>query len=234
LLSPDGRWLAYDWTKDGRSWLALQPADGSGSPATLAPGFLTPSSWTFDGKHVAGVDRGDLVVADIDNGRATTRALEATPRSIGGWPEFSPDGRWLAYGSNVSERHEVYVRPYPGPGPTNRVSIDGGVSPAWGTNGRELFFLTLPDPAGRRSMMAVDFVPGASPPVGRPRHLFVFDPTLLNLFCAPARCFSVSADGQRFICLQPVPTAPLAPVTHVNLILNWIEELKAKAPAGGA
>ena len=24
-----------------------------------------------------------------------------------------------------------------------------------------------------------------------------------------------------------------APVTHVNLILNWFEELKAKVPAGG-
>jgi Tol biopolymer transport system component len=31
-------------------------------------------------------------------------------------PEFSPDGRWLAYVSNESGRHEVYVQPYPGPG----------------------------------------------------------------------------------------------------------------------
>lgn len=26
------------------------------------------------------------------------------------WPEFSPDGHWLAYASDVSGRFEVYVR----------------------------------------------------------------------------------------------------------------------------
>jgi hypothetical protein len=98
---------------------------------------------------------------------------------------------------------------------------------------RELFFLTLPDSAGRRSMMAVDFAPGETPTVGRPRHLFAFDPKLQSLFCTPVRCFSVSADGKRFFCLQSVPAAPLPPVTHINLIQNWFEELKAKVPAGG-
>jgi hypothetical protein len=234
LLSPDGRWLVYGWTKDGRSWLAMQPADGSGSPVTLAPGFPVPSSWTPDGKHLAAVEGGDLVVFDIDNGKAATRVLEATPRSVEAWPEFSPDGRWLAYGSNVSERHEVYVRPYPGPGPAYRVSIEGGVSPAWGRSGRELFFLTLPDSAGRRSMMAVDFQAGSPARVGRPRTLFGFDQKLQVFFCTPARCYSVSADGKRFLCLQPVPTAPAPPVIHVNLIENWFEELKTRVPAGPA
>ena len=32
------------------------------------------------------------------------------------YPEFSPDGRWLAYASDESGQLEVYVRPYPGPG----------------------------------------------------------------------------------------------------------------------
>ena len=98
---------------------------------------------------------------------------------------------------------------------------------------RELFFLTLPDSTGRRSMMAVDFAPGETPTAGRPRHLFAFDPKLQSLFCTPVRCFSVSADGKRFFCLQSVPAAPLPPVTHMNLIQNWFEELKAKVPAGG-
>jgi len=29
-------------------------------------------------------------------------------------------------------------------------------------------------------------------------------------------------------------SSPLPPVTHINLIQNWFEELKAKVPAGGA
>ena len=41
-------------------------------------------------------------------------------------PEFSPDGRWLAYVSNQSGRHEVYVQPYPGPGERHLISTNGG------------------------------------------------------------------------------------------------------------
>ena len=52
-------------------------------------------------------------------------ALETLARGAGAFilpgptqrVDFSPDGRWLAYGSNVSGRFEVYVRPYPGSGP---------------------------------------------------------------------------------------------------------------------
>ena len=29
------------------------------------------------------------------------------------YPEFSPDGRWIAYTSNESKRSEVYVGPFP-------------------------------------------------------------------------------------------------------------------------
>jgi len=44
---------------------------------------------------------------------------------------------------------------------------------------------------------------------------------------------STPGAGKRFFCLQSVPAAPLPPVTHINLIQNWFEELKAKVPAGG-
>jgi len=43
-------------------------------------------------------------------------------------PELSPDGRWLAYRSNESNSLEVYVRPFPGPGPKRQVSIEGGTT----------------------------------------------------------------------------------------------------------
>ena len=31
-------------------------------------------------------------------------------------PNFSPDGRWLAYQSNETGRNEIYVRPFRGHG----------------------------------------------------------------------------------------------------------------------
>ena len=55
-------------------------------------------------------------------------------------PEFSPDGRWIAYVSNESGNREVYVQPYPGPGEKIRISTDGGTEPIWNANGRELLY----------------------------------------------------------------------------------------------
>ena len=150
---------------------------------------------------------------------------------------FSPDGRWLAYASDSSGRWEVYVRPYPGAGPAQRVSIDGGGGPAWHPGGRELFFLSEPlesgaTAGGQLRMMVVDFVPGSPPRIGRPRVLFAFDPRELNARCSPLRCYDVSRDGDRFYMFQTRSLPPRVTVKHVNLILNWFEELKAKVPAG--
>jgi hypothetical protein len=147
-------------------------------------------------------------------------------------PTFSPDGRWLAYGSDVSGRNEVYVRPYPGPGPAEQVSLEGGRDPAWHPNGRELFYVGPLDGAGKRRIMAVEFAPGSPPRIGTPRRLFEFDPRDLNFGCTPLRCYDVAPDGQRFYVTQTRPAPPPPVVTHINLIQNWLEGLKAKVPTG--
>jgi serine/threonine-protein kinase len=232
--SPDGRSLVFDWLADGRRTLARQPVDGSASPQALVTGGrFNPSSFTPDGRQVAIVKEPDwdILSLTLDGGHARLQPLIQTPHSEG-WPEFSPDGRWLAYGSNVSGRFEVYVRPSSGPGPSEQVSLDGGSAPAWGRAGQELFFVGLEDARGRNRMMAVDFSPGSPPGIDRPRALFEFDARLLPS-CAPVRCFDVAPDGQRFYGAQYHTLLPATPVTHINLILNWFEELKTKLPASG-
>ena len=110
------------------------------------------------------------------------------------------------------------------------MSIEGGRDPAWNPAGRELFFVDLPDAAGKQRMMAVDFLNGTPPRIGRPRPLFEFDPRDLALGCTPLRCYDVAPDGQRFYGYQVRSSAPAPVVTHINLIQNWFEELKAKVP----
>jgi Tol biopolymer transport system component len=57
--------------------------------------------------------------------------------------QFSPDGHWIAYASDESGRHEVYVRPFPsGPGKW-QISISGGELPRWRRDGKELYFMSL-------------------------------------------------------------------------------------------
>src|SRR6266571_4581457 len=62
-----------------------------------------------------------------------TRFTEAGPR-------FSPDGRWIAYGSDESGQYEIYVRPYPGPGGKWQVSTEGGEHVIWSRDGKEIFY----------------------------------------------------------------------------------------------
>lgn len=152
--------------------------------------------------------------------------------AVGQWPEISPDGRWLAYVSSVSGQPEVYIRPYPGPGSPTPVSLSGGQSPAWRPAGGELFFVAC-EAGSRCQLRAAQFAPGSPPRIARPRRLFEFAGGDLPFAFGQVRCYDVAPDGQRFYTVQWRTPPPAPVVTHVNLVLNWFEELKARVPAKG-
>jgi len=59
---------------------------------------------------------------------------------------FSPDGKWIAYTSNESGRSEVSVRPFdPATGTIGKpvvITRDGGRTPLWRGDGKEIFYMT--------------------------------------------------------------------------------------------
>jgi Tol biopolymer transport system component len=80
---------------------------------------------------------------------ATTRFTETAVR-------MSPDGQWLTYVSDESGQLQVYVVPFPGPGARYQVTTDGGSSPVWSPDGRQLFYVH----AGR--VMTATRAPGSA------------------------------------------------------------------------
>jgi hypothetical protein len=144
------------------------------------------------------------------------------------YPDFSPDGRWLAYASDESGRGEVYVQPYPGPGPRQQVSTDGGTAPAWSRDGRELFYTTTQTLGGQATLTKMMVVPVAWRPTftaGAPRMLFQ------GRYGASAivRGYDVTSDARRFLMVQQ-KERPAASAADMILVQNWFEELKARVP----
>jgi len=94
-----------------------------------------------------------------------------------------------------------------------------------------LFYVTIPDmTSGRFQMMAAAFGSGTPPRIGRPKPLFQAVNFELNLSCLLNRCYDVAPDGQRFYAVK-VLKQPWPPVvTHISIVQNWFEELKAKVP----
>jgi len=227
---PDGQRLSFLWLYQDVSRLAWQRTDGASRPEGLLLEYSSPSSWSPDGRHLALVREGDVWIGTLGGGAMTAAPFLKTPETER-WPEFSPDGRWLAYGSDATGRWEVYVQPFPGPGPRHLVSLEGGESPAWSPTGRELFFLSLPDSEGKREMRAVEIVTGSLLSARKPRSLFTFSQPPLRLRCQPSRCYAVSPDGQRFYATQQAPAVFGPPVTQIQLVQNWVEELKAQVQA---
>jgi hypothetical protein len=52
-----------------------------------------------------------------------------------------------------------------------------------------------------------------------------------GVLCIPVRCHDIAPDGRHFYAIQTRTPAPPQSVTHINLIQNWFEELRAKVPS---
>ncbi len=81
---------------------------------------------------------------------------------------MSPDGRWLAYTSDESNRPEVYIRAKDG-GPRKPVSVKGGIDPKWARTSGELFYI---DTTSRRLTSVPVSFRGTEVVLGAARELF--------------------------------------------------------------
>jgi dipeptidyl aminopeptidase/acylaminoacyl peptidase len=186
---------------------------------------IIPTSWSHDGRFLLysvaqPKTRLDLWVLPIDGDRKPFAflATESTERDA----EFSPDGRWVAYTSNESGREEVYVRAFSPPSAGSSadgkwlISRNGGSTPRWLGDGRELSFLSSQRASQQASTgMVVEVFPGAAFQSGPPRPL---------LSASVGAVFGdATADGKRLLGGVPTERTTAPPF---NVILNWPAGLK--------
>jgi len=236
IFSPDGKRVVFrSGAAGGEDNLYWKAADGSGvaERLTTSTRSQTPASWSPDGTTLAFVEEGDstgffqfdirvLSIAD----RKIRAVIQTTANEMA--PEFSPDGRWLAYVSNQSGRHEVYVQPYPGPGERHLISTNGGNQPAWSPNSRELFYVQGAGlDGGPIALMSVSVETTPAFRAGTPEKLF----ESFNLRSAWGRGYDVASDGRRFLMALDKERAKNPPPAQMIFVQHWFEELKRLVPA---
>ena len=251
LTTSSGTDMSPVWTPDSRSiiWagttneavpnLYRQAADGTGKPdrLTTSPSAQFPSSISQDARLVlwesaASVTNYDISTLDLRAGATQPHRTEplihtAANESNG---ELSPDEHWIAYQSNESGQFEIYVSPFPKVDESRaHISTAGGTRPLWARNGRELFYL---DAKGLLTAVPIPvqssdttFKAGVPTKLLDTRYFAGSSSRGLDL-----RGYDVSLDGQRFLMIKDNTAGdrPSAPPASMELVLNWVEELKQR------
>ena len=216
------------WTADGRRiiWTTLplsrmprlmwRNADGTGATEPIVdngfPQFAGSVSRdnTLVYTQFSGGRDCDIWIVPLA-GERKPRALVVSPANEFA-PEFSPDGKWLAYVSDESGVADVFVMPYPGPGGKRRVTEGGAGAPSWSRDGRELFYMT------DEGLFAVPVLDRATLQLGAPQRLFKGKAVTYSREDGP-RAYDVASGAKRFLVIQMESSSGTHP--SLDIFSNW-------------
>ena len=215
LWSPDGVTLTFASSRAGPQRILRMQVASAATPETLVGGDQrTPGSWSPDGRRLA------FHEVHPDRGRDTWMWLDRSGETAAPWlatganervPAFSPDGRWIAYVSDLEAGvgDQVYIKPADR-GVDRvplRVSPVGGTEPVWAAAEPTLYYRQ-----GRalyRAEIQTDPLR-----VGRLEHLF--DGRFLTDPLGNLPAYDVAPDGERFVMVELAGR-----VNVIHLLSGW-------------
>jgi serine/threonine-protein kinase len=229
VWAPDAQRLAYSRTaRDKDDGIYLQRADGTGAPEAIlkeespeagvwTASFAPDGSGIIASKLVSGKTDMLFVPISASGSASTPRVLRATP-SNEFQGRFSPDGRMVAFNSDESGRHEIYVAGYRADGalgPATMVSNGGGQQPAWANDGHRLFYSN-----DANNVMSVDIA--ATPKLTASAPVVAYD---LKKLRVSELEWDIMPDG-RLLAIQKGEGED--DITDFNVVLNWSDELRTR------
>ena len=231
------------WSRDGR-YVYFSPmlqgvtdlrdgfrtlADGSGDPEQLfrREDMQVVLAESLDGTQLLVMepteDRDDdllIVTLGPDSAVFTNYLVAPWEEAFG---TISPDGGRVAYASNESGIHEVYIRSFPEPTGQLQISDGGGTDPVWAPNGSAVYYLD------GGAVWRAELGDGGV----RERRLLFEGNWAIRPGGAPVSNWDVHPDGTSFVLVRSPGAAPGnaasgVPTIPMEVVVNWFEELRER------
>jgi len=210
VWSGDGSRIYYGSERNGPWQIVSRASDASDQERLLSPAeSVLPFDVSRDGRELS-VE----VVRKETGSDLAIMSADGRLRDLvqGDWDEtqghFSPDGKWIAYTSDESGRHEIYVRSTGNVPGRWQISTDGGSDARWITPGEILYLKS-----GKMMAASVKTEPVFS--VGTPEVLFDHN----------IAAYDVARDGRILIIEGPDPSQASG---RMNVVINWFEDVKSR------
>ncbi|HKW00978.1 MAG TPA: protein kinase [Vicinamibacterales bacterium] len=224
--SPDSRQVAFQSNREGDLGIWLQPLGGVARRLTTAEGGEShaPESW-FGETLMYSVARDHKVTLWTLNMKTGERTLFPTaPSSATMGAAFSPDGRYVAYSITARSHMTLYVQGFP-IGPAHQLMANASDTPkhARWTSASELCY--DPHIQGFECVRITTAPFAFGVPVTMPKKVLMSPP-------GTRTPYDVTPDG-RFVAFNvagQLKRFDAGAENQITVVLNWFEELRARAP----
>jgi eukaryotic-like serine/threonine-protein kinase len=221
--SPNDSQIVFGSSRDDMMALYIQDVYSTEAPQRIMggdpaqSGVLSPGQITADGKYLVVNQQGpqsnwDIMLYEWGSKDGMADSVYLRTEFTEGATRVSPDGRWMAYGSNESGTFEVYVSTFPRHSAKWQVSNNGGLFPKWSPDGSRIYYK---DFDGMVNVVDVDGS-GGSLKVGKLR-------PLQKIGDGPFPWFHVFRDEKRLLVIE---NAVQNKIDEMILVQNWPAQIQ--------